>query len=107
MARQVRIDDTVAEALAARWGDEVSLSAAANADLRVALGLKASLAPPEPPQERHQERPVSPSGAPGAGAGKRPAQTSRRPGAIATGRCRHPINRRIGEHCAACGARVA
>lgn len=88
--KQVRLDPDVQAALerdTARKGG--SLSSAANRALRRGLGLRHTDRPEAEP------RPATVTGARGRAAGQRTA-----------GPCRHPVNRRIGEHCAACGAKL-
>lgn len=88
---QVRLDPDVAEALgrdAERKG--TSLNVAANVWLRRALGLAGTYPSPGP---QH-----APPAEPAAKARLVPAK------ATAPTRCPHPANRRIGPHCAACGA---
>jgi hypothetical protein len=86
VTRQVRLDDDVIGALDAiveRTG--ASLSGAANAQLRRALNMvpKNSTVPPSLT----------------SGAASLHAPDTRRG-------CRHPVGRRIGNHCAACGTQL-
>lgn len=106
MSAQVRIDDDVAEALdkaVARAGGGISRSHAANVRLRQALGL------PLVPGAALTERPAATGGV-GISSPARvvvrqvtgPTATAR----AARSGCTHPVNRRIGDHCGACGSPI-
>ena len=101
MSRQVRLDDDVVDALVPHAEDAgLSLAAYANRTLRSVV-VEDDDAPHSP--VGHAAKPVTRDGAPPAHAPEPSGRASVTPAPRGRNGCRHPVNRRIGNSCAACG----
>lgn len=108
MARPtVRVADDVNDrlkALAAAPGETRSVTQIVDAVLRRHVGLVAEPAP-SPPVDSADLAPSLPRARASVGR-PRPRGARARPDSQAEAKCTHPIGRRIGKQCAACGATV-